>query len=391
MNKILIIGNSGLDEKNNSTNLRMRKIFENLNQKYNLSFDYFKLREATLKVDYINYINKVANPNPIKAFLEIKKLKKNYKISIAETFNAVIVSYLIYKFNGTPFIWRQFGTTFNDEFSLKNYFKLKFLIKFILHRIIANSKGCKAIVCTEDGCANRTLYIDKLNVDKEKLYLVKNQRPSVKEVISEKIKSQDLRLIQIGRITSWKKIDIVLNAISNIKKNNPEIGKKINFKIIGQTQDEEYEKDLKKIILDNNLSEQVHFFKDLEYPEIESKILESDISISLTAYNPIVESLQNETPCITYNYGEVEKIFEKTNAVKILCKDMAKSSDLTEKEKNKILIELEDCLVNLYKEKELLPSLGREGKKFIENNFPSLDEHVSEISKIYLKSINVIQ
>ena len=62
--------------------------------------------------------------------------------------------------------------------------------------------------------------------------------------------------------------------------------------------------------------------------ELSDKLKSSSITVSLTAYNPIIESLQNGTPVITYEYGEVNDIFKKCEAVKVICKDIKKSTRL---------------------------------------------------------------
>ena len=391
MKKILVLGNTGLNSSNNSTNNRMKKIFEVMHTQYGFTFDYYKLREAVLEVDYINYLNKKADANPIHAYKTIIKGNKHYEIVLAETFNAVIVAYMFFLKTKTPFIWRQFGTTFNDELRAKSYFNPKIFLKFLIHKIIVNSTGCKAVVCTEDGCANRALYLEKLSLSTEKLYMVKNQRTENVEKVKVQLSQDDVfRIVQIGRITSWKKIHILVDALINIKNKYPEISKKIELDIIGQSQDIIYENRLKKLLINHGLDEQVRFKKDLEYHQIEKILQEVNLSISLTAYNPIIESLQNEVPVITYEYGEIGKVFENCEAVFILAKDFKQSSFLSKEQEKQITIELEDKLLVLFEGRESLKELGVKGKKFVESSFPLLDEHVREVTAIYRKVIDTL-
>lgn len=391
MKKILVLGNTGLNSSNNSTNNRMKKIFEVMHTQYGFTFDYYKLREAVLEVDYINYLNKKADANPIHAYKTIIKGNKHYEIVLAETFNAVIVAYMFFLKTKTPFIWRQFGTTFNDELRAKSYFNPKIFLKFLIHKIIVNSTGCKAVVCTEDGCANRALYLEKLSLSTEKLYMVKNQRTENVEKVKVQLSQDDVfRIVQIGRITSWKKIHILVDALINIKNKYPEISKKIELDIIGQSQDIAYENRLKKLLINHGLDEQVRFKKDLEYHQIEKILQEVNLSISLTAYNPIIESLQNEVPVITYEYGEIGKVFENCEAVFILAKDLKQSSFLSKEQEKQITIELEDKLLVLFEGRESLKELGVKGKKFVESSFPLLDEHVREVTAIYRKVIDTL-
>lgn len=390
--RILVLGNSGLNNSNNSTNNRMKRIFELLNQKYGYTFDYYKLRKTTLEENYIRYINNNANSNPIYAIMQIFLNKVKYDLIIAETFNAAIVAYVISLFNKTSFIWRQFGTTFNDELNFKNYFKPKIFIKFLLYKIIANSNFCKAIVCTEDGCANRTLYLNKLKVKKDKFFMVKNQRTERLIQLEEKEKKDNkFYIIQVGRINPWKKIHLLLDTLINIKNKFPEISENIELNIIGQTQDINYENKLKDKIQENKLEKNIFFKKDLDYHQIEEIFQYTNLSISLTAYNPIIESLQNEIPVITYEYGEIGEVFNECKAVCILAKDIKKSSYLTNRDEAQIISELENKILELYNQKESLSLLGKEGKKFVENNFPTVDEHAEEIISIYMKEINAFQ
>ncbi|CAA6804546.1 MAG: Unknown protein [uncultured Sulfurovum sp.] len=392
MKKILVIGNTGLNSSNNSTNNRMKKIFEVMHHEYAFVFDYYQLREAVLEVDYIDYINKKANASPIEALKFLLKREEKYEMVLAETFNAVIIAYFFALKTKTPFIWRQFGTTFNDELGFKNYFKPKILLKFLLHKLIANSSKCKAVVCTEDGCANRTLYLNKLGMSPDKLYMVKNQRTASTLVNKEEVFSKDnvFKMVQIGRITSWKKIHLLIKAITHIQTTHPKIAEKIELDIIGQTQDSAYEARLTKEIKEHALDQQIHFKKNLEYDQIEKILATANLSISLTAYNPIIESLQNETAVITYEYGEIGKVFETCESVFILAKNIKKSSFLSPEQESKIVKELEEKLVELIEQPEVLNTLAKNAKLFVEDNFPLLDEHVKEITNIYMKVVNAL-
>ncbi|MDN5050691.1 glycosyltransferase [Aliarcobacter butzleri] len=391
MIKLLILGNTGLDEKNNSTNLRMRKIFEVLHYQKECFLDYYKLRDAKLNVPHINYLNKDANSNPIKAFLFLIKVNSKYDLLIAETFNASIAAYLYYLLKRTPFIWRQFGTTFNDDLNFKNYFNPKILLKLLLHKLIANSNGCKGIVCTEDGCANSTLFLDKLKILKNKFYIVKNQRTENINLRKTNCKErQTFNIVQIGRINTWKKIHLVIDVIIDIKKERPDIFELIQLDIIGIIDDKDYEMNLVNNINLYGLENHVFIEQNLQYSEIEEKLHNSDLSISLTAYNPIIESLQNEVPVITYEYGEVNSIFKDCPAVFVLAKNIKKSTNLSNTEENQIKKELKDKLIESFYKREKLHNIGIEGRKFVEKEFPTIEEHSKEIVDIYMKVINAL-
>ena len=384
----MILGNTGLNSSDNSTNNRMKAVFYDLYKKHNLQLDYYKLRPANLEVDYINYINHKENKSIFQSIRTILIQQNDYALSIGETFHAVLISYLLYRIKGTPFVWRQFGSTFNDELG-SFVFNPKVVIKFILHKIISNSKGCKAIICTEDGCANKSLFIDRLGVSPSFFHLIKNQRTPIKSPVNSiKKESNKFVISQVGRISTWKKIHLLLKAISIAALKDIHFKNNYHIQIIGLTQDKSYERTLKQYVLDNKMSNQVFFINNLSLSELSDKLKSSFITVSLTAYNPIIESLQNGTPVITYEYGEVNDIFKKCKAVKVICKDIKKSTKLNLKQEKRITEELSEELLNSFQIKDKLADIGNNGKKFIEKNFPTLEEHVKLINQILIKCIN---
>ena len=386
--RILIFGNTGLNNANNSTNNRMKAVFYDLYKNHNLQLDYYKLRAASLDVDYINYVNEKENKSIFQTIRIITNQRIDYHLSIGETFKGALISYILYLLKGTPFVWRQFGSTFNDDLA-PFIFKPKVVLKFILHKIISNSKGCKAIICTEDGCANKALFIERLGTPLKKFNLIKNQRtPINSQTISIKKESNNFIITQVGRISSWKKIHLLLKSLSLTSSKSAHFKKNYFLQIIGLTQEESYERELKKYVADNKMSNQVFFFNNFSLNELSGKLNESTITVSLTAYNPIIESLQNGTPVITYEYGEVGEIFKKCNAVKVICNDLKKSSNLSLIEEQRIIEELSEELLKSFNNKEKLAVIGIKGKKYVEDNFPTLEEHVQLINQVLIKAIN---
>jgi glycosyltransferase involved in cell wall biosynthesis len=386
--RILIFGNTGLNESNNSTNNRMKSVFYDLSKNHNLQLDYYKLRATTLDADYINYVNEKENKSLFQVIKEIISQNTDYHLSIGETFKGALISYALYLLKGTPFVWRQFGTTFNDEFHTIVY-RPKVIFKLLLHKLITKSKGCRAIICTEDGCANKALFIERLGVSVNKFHLIKNQRtPLINQSIPVKENPNDFIITQVGRISPWKKIHLLLKALSFASSKNLNFKNNYSLNIIGITQDESYERELKKYIEDHNMSSQVYFLNNLGLNELSSKLTNSSITVSLTAYNPIIESLQNQTPVITYEYGEINDVFDKCNAVKVICKDIKKSSNLNLKDERRIVEELGKELMNSYNNKNKLIEIGIQGKEYVENNFPTLEEHVKLINQVLIKAIS---
>lgn len=215
MKNILIIGNTGLTNSNSSTNNRMKGLFKSLSQ--NFKIFYYKMREADLNVNYIEYLNLNPSNSIYSSVKEIYRNRKKFNFIIAESFRGGIIAYIIYLSTGIPFIWRFFGSTFNDRIK---YFSPQILFKLFLHRIISNSNGCKAIICTEDGCSNKALFIETLKVNSNKFHMLKNQRTPVCQTLDLQKKSEQFIITSIGRISRWKKIDILIESIANASKIN---------------------------------------------------------------------------------------------------------------------------------------------------------------------------
>ena len=386
MIEILIIGSSGLDSKNNSTNNRMVEIFRKLALEYEYNIDYYKLREAKLKVPFITYLKNKEDDNILHALSLIFKNKKNYDLIIGESFKGAIIAYLFSFLRPTKFVWRQFGSTFNDEITQLFYLNPRKLIKFIFHKLIVKSRNLSAVICTEDGCANHTLYIDKLKLSEKKFFLIKNQRT---EINTKKIRpTSTFSLLIIGRISKWKKIHCTLKALNIAVRKDKDLSKEFKLDIIGLPSDVNYANDLNMLVKQFNFENKVTFYENLDLNEISEKLSKSSLSISLTAYNPIIESLQNKTPVITYDYGEVFEIFGRNPAVSILGKSIRKSSDLTQFEEKMIVDELAIEILNMYERRDQLIEIGELGFNQLVNDFPTLEQHVDEICDIYNKIAN---
>ena len=86
---------------------------------------------------------------------------------------------------------------------------------------------------------------------------------------------------------------------------------------------------------------------------------------------------------ITYNYGEVNEIFESNPAVVIIGKSIRKSSGLNKKEEETIIQELAEQIINYHNNKKRLLNVGEEGQKKLVSQFPTLKEHVTQVCEIY--------
>ena len=365
----------------------MLNIFRFLKLENKINIDYYQLRSCLYKPEWINFLNNEANSSYFLSIKFLLKQKNKYSLVIAESTRGAVIAYFYFLFRNTPFVWRQFGITLNDELiTFPNKYKLKVLIKKYFYKIIVNSSGCKAVICTEDGCANKEFFLDRLKIKSEKFHLIKNQRTPANFKLTVS-KSNTFIITSIGRINKWKKIHLLLNSFKkfidlfNFNKDE------IKLKLLGLNSDFKYEEFLIQKAEELNIKKHLIILKNLELEEINKHIIKSSLTVSLTAYNPIIESLQNGTPVITYDYGEVYDIFKNFEAVKIICRNIRKSTYLSEKDELLIEKELSDALIECYENKEKLKYIGIQGQKQIETEFPTLDQHTKIVSKIYLKLI----
>jgi len=365
----------------------MLNIFRFLKLEKKISIDYYQLRDCLNKPEGINFLNNEANTSYFWSIKFILKLKNNYDLVIAESARGAVIAYFYFLFRKTPFVWRQFGITLNDELiTFPNKYKLKVLIKKYFYKTIVNSSGCKAVICTEDGCANKAFFLDRLKMKNEKFHLIKNQRTptNLKLTLS---KPNTFIITSIGRINKWKKIHLLLNSfkkfIDFLNFNEDEV----KLKLLGLSNDFKYEEYLIQKAKELDIDKYLIILKDLELEEINKHIIKSSLTVSLTAYNPIIESLQKGTPVITYDYGEVYDIFKNFEAVKIICRNIRKSTYLSQKDELLIENELSDALIEFYENKDKLKHIGIQGQKLLEKEFPTLEQHTKIVSNIYLKFI----
>ena len=256
---ILVIGNTSLNNSNSSTNNRMKELFRSLSNKFNIL--YYKIRNAELNVDYIEYLNSEPNGSIYSSVTDIYKSRSKFNFIIAESFKGGIIAYIIYILTNKPFIWRFFGTTFNDRI---NFFSPLSLFKLYLHKLISNSNGCKSIICTEDGCSNKTLFLKTLKVDSKKFFLVKNQRTPFKKTLDSQKSSEEFIITSIGRINRWKKIDVLIESINIASKSDRNFSSNFKLEIIGKTQDEEYSQYLIGLIKKYDLEDSINFHFNLD-------------------------------------------------------------------------------------------------------------------------------
>ncbi|WP_158132995.1 glycosyltransferase [Vibrio navarrensis] len=136
--------------------------------------------------------------------------------------------------------------------------------------------------------------------------------PTVISEVMEKRKSERLRnnikFVVVSRLTSWKRIDLVLECIAKMKDVD---SRDISLTLIGVGCGSEYEY-YHRLIEKLNIEDSVEFIHGAPTEDVVDCILKSDFLLSLNKYtnvsNPVFESLYLSTPVITIEQPDLVSV-----------------------------------------------------------------------------------
>lgn len=180
-------------------------------------------------------------------------------------------------------------------------------------------------------------------------------------------KRQEYKLLFLGRISPVKKIEILFQALAELKKNNNSIFEKLNLDIVGGTtsrKDEKYLADLKKISEKLELSDKINWLGRIPHPKILDYYQKSDVFINLTPAGSfdktILEAMSCENMVLVSNramagfLGDDLKskiLFEENNHLD-LAKKLENLLELNSEEKNKIRLALREIILKHHSQKQ---------------------------------------
>jgi glycosyltransferase involved in cell wall biosynthesis len=178
---------------------------------------------------------------------------KNERIDIihSNNFSPALAGSILSALSRTPHI-----TTVHDVFSLcgKNYWKLwgkqnnssrvNVMLAPFFEKMIVKSK-CAAIHTVSEATKEDLLQFGT----KKPIYVIPNSIEVSNTIILEPI---PLQFIYIGRLVFYKNLEVVIKAISLVKKTHP----KILLRIVG---DGPHRENLQKLVLDLSLEENIKF------------------------------------------------------------------------------------------------------------------------------------
>jgi teichuronic acid biosynthesis glycosyltransferase TuaC len=175
---------------------------------------------------------------------------------------------------------------------------------------------------------------------------------------------KNYKLLFVGRIIREKGIWELLEAFLNVLVHYPNT----ELYIIGEGNEQ---KAIKQYCLDNNINDKVKFLGVLPHTELVKSYQNCDLFI-LPSYseglpNVIVEAMSCGKPVIATNIGGIPEIVNSETGSLIPVKDT-----------NSLSLEI----INLFKNKELLRTKGRNARKMIEQRF-NRENNVNKIVTIY--------
>lgn len=101
----------------------------------------------------------------------------------------------------------------------------------------------------------------------------------------DETKRNSNKILYLGRISSIKKIDILLKAISELKKYKPELYNKIEIEIAGGSSnagDDEYIVFLKKMAIEFGISEKIKWLGRIPHSQTASIFQKADVVVNMT-------------------------------------------------------------------------------------------------------------
>jgi len=294
-----------------------------------------------------------------KASIELKKIIKNNKIDLIHYFFSVptgLLSFLHMK--SIPYIVSLRGgdvPNYNPGEMQLFHSLLKPLNKLVVknaNKIIPNSNAL-------GESAKKELKINHY-------YTIYNGIEINKNISKEKIPSSSLKLITVSRLIRWKKIDLVIKALAEIKN--------VNYIIIGKGKEEN---SLRRLVSKLDLYDRIIFLGSIPNQNINKYLLESDVFI-LPSLNEglsigVLEAMAIGLPIIGANTGGMkETIINNYNGI------LMEPNNLEELKKAILFFLNNISLINEY---------GQNSRNLIEKKF-ILEKVVDKYYKIYFSVIN---
>lgn len=216
------------------------------------------------------------------------------------------------KYKDKPLVCSPHGML--DPYIIKSQGKIKNIISKIFFR-----KGLEVVDCYHALCYKEMQDIRAFGL-KQPIAIIPNGI-NIPELSVEYLRKDNKKhLLYLGRLHRKKGVDLLLNAISNIYKSNPDILSDWHIDIVGWDH-ENCEAELKKIVSINNLGNIVTFHGGL-YGEEKSRMYATSDAYILPSHGEglpmsILEAWSWKLPVIMTTHCNIPEGFEAKAAIKI--------------------------------------------------------------------------
>ncbi len=163
-------------------------------------------------------------------------------------------------------------TPFKLTLKKRLYFLLFSIIRYYYYKLIdahVNYVTDALEILPTYGVKKESIFITYNSPDTDMLLEAKQKALNMERFLSQ----SDYRIIHVGRLVKWKKVDLLINAINLLKNKYPNI----ELIIIGSGPEEE---NLKKLVEELNINNRVKFLGAIYKPEILGRyLLESTVYV----------------------------------------------------------------------------------------------------------------
>lgn len=178
---------------------------------------------------------------------------------------------------GKSYIAMVGGVHFSTEGEAKNYF-------LNAHHIIVHTNIQKHLMLQVEAYKDLTIEVMPLGIDTE-------------EFVPKKKNNKDIELLFVGRISRIKQIELCIEAVAFLLKNQC---KKVHLKVIGPISDSNYFSELKALVAELGIVDCVDFIGMIEHKELVSYFQKADLLLLPSAHESfgmvMVEAMSCGTP-----------------------------------------------------------------------------------------------
>lgn len=180
------------------------------------------------------------------------------------------------------------------------------------------------------------------------------------------------KILYLGRVSPIKKIDVLLNAISKLKNNQPNIYIKIGVKIAGGSSnagDEEYITSLKEITAELGITEKIKWSGRVPHPQTAAVFQEADVVVNMTPTGSFDKTMLEAMACgdlvLASNQALAgfmrpelrELLIFKQDDYRNLAQKLSHISNLFVEEKEKLRNELREIVIKNHSQKQWAENL----------------------------------